>query len=93
MEAIKKRSKLDFFIDGPGGTGKTYLYKALLTNIRKYGKIAIAVASSGIAATGLPGERTAHSRFKSLLSQRPGSSCRIDLEDDHAEFMRFKVIV
>ena len=23
-----------FFIDGPGGTGKTFLYKALLANIR-----------------------------------------------------------
>ena len=23
-----------FFVDGPGGTGKTYLYKALLATIR-----------------------------------------------------------
>ncbi|KAL4563839.1 hypothetical protein LXL04_027887 [Taraxacum kok-saghyz] len=35
-----------FFIDGPGGTGKTYLYKALLANVRKCGHIALATASS-----------------------------------------------
>ncbi len=23
-----------FFVDGPGGTGKTYLYKVLLTTLR-----------------------------------------------------------
>ena len=53
-----------FFIDGPGGTGKTFLYKTLLANIRSRGYIALATASSGIAATLLPGGRTAHSRFK-----------------------------
>jgi ATP-dependent DNA helicase PIF1 len=27
-----------FFLDGPGGTGKTYLYKALLAKVRSEGK-------------------------------------------------------
>ena len=39
-----------FFIDGPGGTGKTFLYNTLLAKIRSEGKIGIAVATSGIAA-------------------------------------------
>ena len=26
-----------FFVDGPGGTGKTYLYKALLAKVRGEG--------------------------------------------------------
>lgn len=51
------------FLDAPGGTGKTYLIELLLTKIRMEGNIALAVASSGIAATLLPGGRTAHSTF------------------------------
>lgn len=53
-----------FFIDAPGGTGKTFLLQLLLSKIRASKRIAIAVASSGIAATLLPGGRTAHSTFK-----------------------------
>ncbi|XP_055835147.1 uncharacterized protein LOC129903620 [Solanum dulcamara] len=52
-----------FFVDGLGGTEKTYLYCALLANIRSRGMIALAIATSGVAATILPGGRTAHSRF------------------------------
>ncbi len=53
-----------FFVDGPGGTGKTFLYNLLLGHMRVRGGIALAVASSGIAALLMEGGRTAHSRFK-----------------------------
>ena len=49
------------FIDAPGGTGKTFLLTLLLNSARAKRQIAVAVASSGIAATILPGGRTAHS--------------------------------
>ncbi|KAL0305019.1 UNVERIFIED_CONTAM: hypothetical protein Scaly_2999400 [Sesamum calycinum] len=52
------------FIDGPGGSGKTFLYRALLADVRSKGYIALAVATSGVAAALLPGGRTAYSRFK-----------------------------
>ena len=51
-----------FFLDGPGGTGKTFVYSLLLDTIRSRGDIAIAVASSGLAALLMPGGRTALSR-------------------------------
>ncbi|VAH95529.1 unnamed protein product [Triticum turgidum subsp. durum] len=54
---LQKKSKV-FFIDGPGGTGKTHLYKALLAKMRSMGLIAIATATSGIAAFIMPGGRT-----------------------------------
>ncbi|PAA92237.1 hypothetical protein BOX15_Mlig005928g1 [Macrostomum lignano] len=44
------------FIDAPGGTGKTFLLTLLLNCVRARRQIAVAVASSGIAATILPGE-------------------------------------
>ena len=56
-----------FFVDGPGGTGKTYLYRALLANVRSRGMIALATTTSGVAASILPGGRTAHSRFEIAL--------------------------
>lgn len=52
------------FIDGPGGTGKTFLFNALLDSVRHKNDIAIAVAHNGTAATLLKGGRTAHSTFK-----------------------------
>jgi hypothetical protein len=53
-----------FFICGHGGTGKTFLWNAILTHLRSRQKIVLAVASSGVASLLLPKGRTAHSRFK-----------------------------
>ncbi|AQK99913.1 hypothetical protein ZEAMMB73_Zm00001d012588 [Zea mays] len=64
-----------FFVDGPGGTGKTYLYKALLAVLRSQDKIAVATATSGVAASIMPGGRTAHSRFKIPLTIDDGAIC------------------
>ena len=52
------------FLDVPGGTGKTFLINLILAKLRSEGKIALATASSGIAATLLTGGRTLHSTFK-----------------------------
>jgi Rad3-related DNA helicase len=64
-----------FFVDGPGGTGKTYLYRALLATIHSQNKIAVATATSGVAASIMPGGRTAHSRFKIPLTLDDGAFC------------------
>ncbi|UYV67989.1 hypothetical protein LAZ67_5002727 [Cordylochernes scorpioides] len=53
-----------YFLDAPGGTGKTFLINLLLTKVRSTGDIALSTATSGIAATLLHGGRTAHSTFK-----------------------------
>jgi hypothetical protein len=62
------------FLDAPGGTGKTFLLNLLLAQVRKEKRIALAVASSGIAATLLEGGRTAHSAFKLPLNLASSSS-------------------
>jgi hypothetical protein len=53
-----------FFVSSYGGTGKTFLWGAIVAWLRARQKIVLAVASSGVAALLLPGGRTAHSRFK-----------------------------
>ena len=48
------------FLDVPGGTGNTFLINLILAKLHSEGKIALATASSGIAATLLTGGRTLH---------------------------------
>ncbi|CAJ0765654.1 20582_t:CDS:2, partial [Entrophospora sp. SA101] len=52
------------FVDGPAGSGKTYLYDGLLAYVQANNRIALAVASSGIASLLLHGGHTTHSCFK-----------------------------
>jgi len=66
-----------FFLHGPAGTGKTFLYNCLCSHFRAQGKIVLCVASSGIAAQLLPAGQTAHSRFKIPLSNDPNAVCNI----------------
>ena len=66
-----------FFVYIYGGTGKTFLWATLLNFIRSQGKIALAVASSGIAALLLPGGRTPHSCFKIPLDIWENFMCSI----------------
>ena len=65
-----------FFENGPGGMGKTFLYRLLLANVRAQGKVALAVTSSGIVALLMEGGRTAHSNFKIPTLANETSTCR-----------------
>ncbi|KAL6577120.1 hypothetical protein OROMI_011396 [Orobanche minor] len=76
-----------FFLYGHGGTGKTFLWRTLLAAIRSRGEIVLNVASSAIAATLLPGGRTAHSRFVIPLNPEKDSSCNIKQESHLAELI------
>ncbi|CAN1819977.1 ATP-dependent DNA helicase PIF1 [Linum perenne] len=63
MDSVEKGTGQCFFVEGAGGTGKTFLWKVITAKLRSEGKIVLCVASSGIAALLMPGGRTAHSRF------------------------------
>ncbi|GJV77002.1 hypothetical protein Tco_1323516 [Tanacetum coccineum] len=76
-----------FFIDGPGGTGKTFLYKALLAIVRSRGHIALATALSGATANNMTGERTAHSRFKIPINLTTNSTCNIKKQSSLAKLL------
>ncbi|GBN17337.1 hypothetical protein AVEN_141499-1 [Araneus ventricosus] len=67
-----------FFLDGPAGTGKTFLYNTLLHTTRGKGHHVTPVASSGIAATLLNGGRTAHSVFKIPIVLNATSTCNVE---------------
>ncbi|GFW30752.1 ATP-dependent DNA helicase [Trichonephila clavipes] len=56
--------------DAPGDTGKTFLNSIILATIKSQNNIALAIVSSGIAATLLDGGRTAHSALKLPLNMQ-----------------------
>ncbi|QQP36378.1 ATP-dependent DNA helicase [Caligus rogercresseyi] len=78
-----------FALDAPGGTGKTHIIKLLLASLRREGLIALATATSGIAATLLPSGRTMHSRcavpIKNLIST---STCNMSRADPTGKLMK-----
>ncbi|KAK9671513.1 hypothetical protein RND81_12G035200 [Saponaria officinalis] len=84
-----------YFVYGSGGTGKTYLWKTIITRMRSQGHIVLAVASSGIAmscscivALLMIAGRTAHSRFAIPINLNDSTSCRIDHGSDLAQLIR-----
>jgi hypothetical protein len=84
MSAINVKGRNNcFFLDGPGGSGKTFFYNTLMSILRGQSKIIIPVASTGIAATLLAGGRTYHSQFKLpiLLKENSTSNMRFNSED------------
>jgi hypothetical protein len=66
-----------FFLYGYGGTGKTFIWRAMSSALRSKGEIVLTVASSGIAALLIPGGRTAHSRFHIPFIIDEFSTCTI----------------
>ena len=81
-------SQKTFFLQGPAGTGKTFLYKTLCHKYRSEGKIVLCAASSGIAALLLPNGRTSHSLFKIPINSNESTMCRIPGNSHLANLLR-----
>ena len=89
FDLVTKGNKKCFFLDGPGGCGKTYLLTAIYSYFHRRRQKVWVCASSGIAATVIPSGKTAHSRLKipinctatSTLNIKKGSSNYKELQD------------
>ena len=88
IESAEREHGKQIFVEGYGGTGKTYQWKAITTKLRSEGKIVLAVASSGIAALLLQGGRTAHSRFHIPINITEESTCEIKQGSHLAELVK-----
>ncbi|XP_074298852.1 uncharacterized protein LOC141629809 [Silene latifolia] len=95
MEAIASNQGGVFFVYGYGRTGKTFIWRTLCAALRSKGEIVLPVASSGIAATLIPGGRTAHARLGIPINLTENSTCpRIKPGSDLAELLiRAKLII
>ena len=83
----------NFFISAPDGYGKTFLMETILSSVQSMGKVALAVASSGIAAELLEGERTAHSCFEIPIQISDESVWSILLKSTHAQLMKSTALI
>ena len=63
LNSITNQNNKLYFVYGHGGTGKIYLWNAIISKIRSNNEIILAVASSRITSLLLPKGRTAQSRF------------------------------
>ena len=50
IHSVQNRQGNFYFVYGPGGTGKTFLYKTIISRLRSERMIVLAVASSGTSA-------------------------------------------
>lgn len=69
VDGDKNFGKL-YYIDGPGGTGKSYLLNIIIRSLTENDKIVLATAFTGIAATLLKGGKTVHSSFGIPVTSR-----------------------
>ena len=70
-----------FFLDGPRGTGKTFVENLILAHVRSKGDIALTLASMGITSILLSNSRMAYSRFKIPLNVSADMFCSIPADE------------
>ena len=100
--AIKKGNKRPIamdtrilFLDAPAGTGKTFMFNAILNFVRSQPPnemtgerhVGLAVAASGIAALLMAGGRTVHNRFGLKPPVTASSTCDYERRETNALFM------
>jgi hypothetical protein len=88
MNAVRLDQGGVFFLDGLRGSGKTFVYSVLLASVCNEGHVALAIASSGIAALLLQGRRTSHSTFKIPIDIHKDSLCNVNTNSNTAELIR-----
>jgi ATP-dependent DNA helicase PIF1 len=69
-----------FFIDAPGGCGKTFVYNTITNIIKGQNKKVLSVAWTGIAAILLIDGRTVHSAFRLPLTLNEDSRCNMNVD-------------
>jgi hypothetical protein len=66
------------FVDGPGGSGKSFLFNGTYHALKSSGKKVLCMAFTGIAADLMPNGRTIHSYFKLGLELTENSTSGIE---------------
>ncbi|GJV90069.1 ATP-dependent DNA helicase PIF1-like protein [Tanacetum coccineum] len=88
VQSVHHKKGNFYFIYGPGGTGKIFLYQTIISRLRSERRIVLVVASSGIASLLLPAGRTAHSMFVIPLDLMENNMCGIKQNKQLAELMQ-----
>lgn len=81
------------YIDGPGGTGKTFLLNTILHHFESNNRKTVAVASSGVAAQLLLNGRTAHFAFKIPFKSDARSVCSLSGRDEFSKVLKDTALI
>ncbi|XP_043479916.1 uncharacterized protein LOC122509746 [Leptopilina heterotoma] len=76
------------YVDGPGGSGKTFLYNTLWHLLRSRGKNVCNMAFTGIAATLLPNGKTVHKILGLPVPLYSDSSSSIKVQSKEGTFLK-----
>jgi len=77
-----------FYIDGPGGSGKTFIYTTIYYLAKIKNKRVCTMAFTGIAATLLPAGRTIHKTFGLPVPLFADSSSAIKIQSKEAQYLK-----
>ena len=91
INAVTKRAPLRLYINAKGGCGKTFILNGILKKVRSLeggGCVALAMATTGIAAILLAKGRTFHSRMKAPLNPDDESMLKIPAQSELAKLVR-----
>ena len=81
------------FIDGPGGTGKTFLYKTLIYYFISHDKNVLSMTWTGIASILLPKGMTSHRTFRLPLNLSNIKTSFLKFESDKKLLREVDVII
>lgn len=95
LDAIDDPSKNRLiYIDGPGGSGKSYLHNSIINVLGKRNIKVLAMAWTGIAAILLKGGQTVHSAFQLPLHLNETTTCAIKVNSKRGiNILETKVII
>ena len=77
-----------FYLDAPGGTGKTFTFNYLIAFLRNNGYQVATAAPTGVAANLLLGGRTLHKTFRLPVPIVENSTCKISPISKQGEALR-----
>ncbi|KAJ7706678.1 PIF1-like helicase-domain-containing protein, partial [Mycena rosella] len=94
VASVRENLGKTYFLHGPGGTGKTFVYETCCHRLRSEEHIVLCVASSGISALLLPGGRTSHSMLKIPVEGINAQSfCSIPKNSPRADLLRRATLI
>ena len=93
FEQIFNNTNKIIFIDGPGGSGKTFLYKTIIYYFISKNKNILSMAWTGIASILLPKGMTAHRTFRLPLDLSNIESSFLKLDSDKKKLREVEVII
>jgi ATP-dependent DNA helicase PIF1 len=91
-DLIKEKNNL-FFLDSPGGYGKTFLLETLILELAGQGHIVVPTAWTGLAALNMPFGATASSRFHIPLDLDDTSTCDVKAQSALAKLLREATLI